>query len=56
MTAVTALEQRLAKGWEMCEQERDLNRKSELERHWLDLLRQYEALVDQDMSESGVAA
>lgn len=45
--AAQVLSDRLATGWAMCEQERDPNRKSELERHWLALLREYEQACDE---------
>jgi len=36
------LADRLTTGWIMCDREPDPDRKEQLERHWLSLLRQYE--------------
>lgn len=42
---IRKLEQRLERGWEMCERETDPRRSDQLERFWLELLRQYEDTV-----------
>ncbi len=40
------LADRLTTGWIMCDREPDPERKEQLERHWLSLLRQYERACD----------
>lgn len=43
MIAAVELVKRLERGWRMCQQERDPDRKAKLEKHWCGLLRQYES-------------
>lgn len=50
------LEERLRHGEQMIEAETDLNRRGDLERHWLRLLVDYERAVDAERRQEGWAA
>jgi hypothetical protein len=45
----TELVRRLDRGWLLIEQATNPVKRAHLEDHWLELLRQYEALVDAEM-------
>ena len=50
MTTIQQLEQRLRTGEQMIEAESDLNRRAELEKYWLDLLKRHEAAYDAEQA------
>lgn len=55
MNSKAALEQRLAKGWAMCDAEPDPRKRERLEHHWIALLREYETMCDAEQREDTAA-